>query len=194
MSQVPENSIHPQTQAKFRVWLMEHHQQNEGVWLINYKKATGKPRMAYDEIVEEALCFGWVDSKPNKLDEERSMLWLAPRKQGSGWSKLNKERVAKLTAQGLMRPAGLEKVEAAKQDGSWSALDAVEALEIPDDLETALATYTSARQHFEAFPRSVKRSILEWIANAKRPVTREKRVQETASLAQDNIRANQWRK
>lgn len=193
MSQTPENSIHPQTRANFRAWLMEHHQQNDGVWLINYKKATGKSRMTYNEIVEEALCFGWVDSKPNKRDEERSMLWLAPRKQGSGWSKLNKERVEKLIAQDLMTPAGLEKVEASKQDGSWNALDAVEALEIPDDLETAFATYTSARQHFEAFPRSVKRSILEWIANAKRPATREKRVQETAKLAQDNIRANQWR-
>jgi uncharacterized protein YdeI (YjbR/CyaY-like superfamily) len=122
------------------------------------------------------------------------MLWLSPRKPGSGWSKLNKERVERVIAAGLMTPAGLEKIETAKQDGSWSALDAIEALEVPADLAEALASYASARQHFDAFPRSVKRGILEWIANAKRPATRAKRIEETAHLAEDNIRANQWRR
>jgi uncharacterized protein YdeI (YjbR/CyaY-like superfamily) len=121
---------HP-TRAEWRAWLEQHHAQTEGVWLISYKKSTGKPRVEYNEAVEEALCFGWVDSKPNKLDDERSMLWFAPRKPGSGWSRLNKERVERMMAAGLMTPAGLEKVEAAKQDGSWNALDAIEALDIP---------------------------------------------------------------
>jgi uncharacterized protein YdeI (YjbR/CyaY-like superfamily) len=98
-----------------------------------------------------------------------------------------------MIAVGLMTEAGLAKVEAAQQDGSWYALDAVEALEIPADLEEALAAYPSARGHFDAFPRSVKRGILEWIANAKRPETRAKRIEETARLAEDNVRANQWR-
>ena len=193
MAQAPENSTHPTTRAAWRAWLAKHHTQTAGVWLISYKKATGKPQVTYDEAVEEALCFGWVDSKPGKLDEARSMLWFAPRKAGSGWSRPNKERVARLIEAGLMMPAGLTKIEAAKQDGSWTALDAVELLEVPSDLAQALAANPIAQQYFEAFPRSAKRGILEWISNAKRPETRAKRVEETARLAAENKRANQWR-
>lgn len=194
MLETPPNSTHPKTRAEWRDWLAQHHTQTAGIWLISYKKAAGKPQFSYDEAVEEALCFGWIDSKPNKLDSERSMLWFAPRKSGTGWSKLNKTRVERLIAQGLMQPAGLAKVEAAKQDGSWNALDAVEALEIPPDLAQALAVYESAQQNFEAFPRSAKRGILEWIAAAKKPETRTKRITETAQLAAQNLRANQWRR
>ena len=143
--------------------------------------------------MEEALCFGWIDSKPAKLDDERSMLWFAPRKAKTNWSKLNKDRVEKMIKAGLMAPAGLAKVEAAKKDGSWNALDGVEALEIPPDLAKALSKNKTAKEYFEAFPRSVKRGILEWILNAKRPETRAKRIEETVSLAEKNIRANQWR-
>lgn len=192
MITVPDNSIHPKTRAEWRAWLEQNHTRTQGVWLISYKKVTGKPRFEYDEAVEEALCFGWIDSKPNKLDEERSLLWFAPRKRGTGWSKLNKERVERLIEQGLMMPAGLAKVEAAKEDGSWNALDAIEALEIPPDLEEALTAYSEAKQNFEAFPRSAKRGILEWIVSAKKPETRAKRVAETAQLAAQNLRANQW--
>ena len=191
--QAPPNSVHPKTRAEWRQWLEKHHTQTEGVWLITYKKATGKPRVEYEEAVEEALCFGWIDSKANKLDDERSMLWMSPRKPGTGWSRPNKERIERLTAAGLIAPAGLAKIEAARKDGSWEALDAVEALEIPPDLETALASYGAAKKNFEAFPRSVKRAILEWISNAKKPETRAKRVEETAQKAAENIRANQWR-
>jgi len=193
MPNEPDNAVHPLSRAEWRAWLEQNHTRAEGVWLISYKKATGKPRVEYDEAVEEALCFGWIDSKGNKLDEERSLLWFAPRKTKTGWSKPNKERVERLLAAGLMASAGLAKIEAAKQDGSWNALDAVEALEIPPDLAEALARYSLAQQHFEAFPRSVKRGILEWISNAKRAETRAKRIEETARLAEDNIRANQWR-
>ena len=193
MDTPPQNSIHPETREAWRAWLEQNHTQGQGVWLISYKKATGKPRMEYDEAVEEALCFGWIDSKPNSLDDERSMLWFAPRKAGTGWSRINKGRVERLIAEGRMTPAGMAKVEAAKGDGSWSALDKVEELEIPADLAAALAQYDAAAQNFDAFPRSVKRGILEWIGNAKKPETRAKRVEETARLAQDNIRANQWR-
>lgn len=121
------------------------------------------------------------------------MLWFAPRKPGTGWSKPNKERVEKLLQAGLIAPAGLAKIEAAKVDDSWSALDGVEALEIPPDLAEALAANPAAQQYFEAFPRSIKRGILEWIANAKKAETRARRVEETARLATENIRANQWR-
>jgi uncharacterized protein YdeI (YjbR/CyaY-like superfamily) len=160
---------------------------------VTYKKATGKPRIEYEEAVEAALCFGWIDSKPAKLDDERSMLYFAPRKPGSAWSKANKQRVERLISAGLMMPAGLAKLEDAKRDGSWSRLDAVEVLEIPPDLSAAFAEYPNAQHFFNAFPRSVKRSILEWIANAKKPDTRKRRVTETARLAETNVRANQWR-
>ena len=193
MAETPPNSIHPKTRAEWRAWLEQHHTQTEGIWLISFKKGTGKPRMENGEAVEEALCFGWIDSKPNKLNDERSMLWFAPRKAGTGWSKINKERVERLVVAGLMTLAGLAKIEAAKRDGSWYALDRVEALEIPPDLRQALAVYETAGKYFDTFPRTVKRSILEWISNAKKPETRAKRVEETARLAAKNIRANQWR-
>ncbi len=193
MTETPENAVHALTRAEWRAWLEANHTRNGGVWLISYKKATGKPRVEYDEAVEEALCFGWVDSKGNKLDEERTMLWFAPRKAGSGWSAPNKTRVERLIAAGLMAPAGLAKIEAAKQDGSWSALDDVEALVVPPDLAAALADYPNASNHFAAFPRSAKRGILEWIASAKTAPTRAKRIAETARLAEENKRANQWR-
>ncbi len=193
MKTPPSDSFHPLSRAEWRAWLEQNHTRTAGVWLITYKKVTGQPRVEYDDAVEEALCFGWIDSKPNKLDDERSMLWFAPRKPGTGWSKPNKERVERMIAAGLMAPAGLAKVEAAQQDGSWLALDAVEALEMPLDLEVALAANPPAQQHWDVFPRSVKRGILEWIANAKRPETRARRVAETAELAAQNRRANQWR-
>jgi uncharacterized protein YdeI (YjbR/CyaY-like superfamily) len=194
MIEAPANSVHPLSRAEWRAWLEQNHARGQGVWLISYKKNSAKPRFEYDEAVEEALCFGWVDSKPNKLDDERSMLWMAPRKPGSGWSKPNKERVEKLTRDGRMASSGLAKIEAAQQDGSWNALDAVEALEIPPDLQTALNENLPAAEYFAAFPRSVKRGILEWISNAKRPETRAARIAETATLAAQNQRANQWRK
>ncbi|MFZ4657353.1 MAG: YdeI/OmpD-associated family protein [Caldilineaceae bacterium] len=193
MKEAPPNSIHPLSRAEWRAWLAENHTRTAGVWLVSYKKATGKPRFDYEEAVEEALCFGWIDSKGNKLDEERSLLWFAPRKGGTGWSKPNKERVEKLIAAGQMTPAGLAKVEAAKADGTWTALDSIEALEIPPDLAAALGDHPPAADHFAAFPRSVKRGILEWISTAKTATTRTKRITETATLAAENKRANQWR-
>ena len=191
---LPKNAFHPKTRAEWRSWLAENHAREEGVWFVSYKKATGKPRVEYEESVEEALCFGWIDSKANTLDGERSMLWFSPRKPRTGWSRPNKERIERLLAAGLMQPAGLAKIEQAKADGSWNALDAVEALEVPPDLQAALASYPAAAANFEAFPRSAKRAILEWISTAKRPETRAARVSETARLANENVRANQGRK
>jgi uncharacterized protein YdeI (YjbR/CyaY-like superfamily) len=185
--------VHPLSRAAWRAWLEANHTRTEGVWLVTYKKATGQPRVEYDEAVEEALCFGWVDSKPNKLDDERSLLWFAPRQGGTGWSKPNKERVARMLAAGKMAPAGLAKVEAAQADGTWTLLDDVETLTVPPDLAAALAAQPPAAENFEAFPRSVKRGILEWILQAKRPATRAARITETAALAAENKRANQWR-
>lgn len=199
MADAPENSTHPKTRGQWRAWLAKHHTRKEGVWFITYKKATAKlgkkfARVEYDDAVEEALCWGWVDSKPSKLDEERSMLWFAPRKPKTGWSKPNKERVERAIAAGLMQPAGMAKIEAAKKDGSWEKLDAIELLEVPPDLQKALKSVAGAKANWDAFPRSVKRGILEWISTAKKPETRAKRVEETARLAGEDKRANQWRK
>jgi uncharacterized protein YdeI (YjbR/CyaY-like superfamily) len=191
-TRLPPNAVHPLTRDDWRAWLQAHHGRDEGVWLVSYKKASGKPSLGYDAVVEEALCFGWVDSKPSKLDEQRTMLWFSPRKPKSAWSRPNKERVARLIEQGLMHASGLAKIKAAQADGSWTALDEVEQLLVPADLQEELARYPSATDHFTAFPRSAKRGILEWISQAKKPETRAKRVQETARLARDNVRANQW--
>lgn len=189
---LPENATHPRSPEAWRDWFAAHHERDDGVWLITYKKATGKPTISYDEAVDEAICFGWVDSTPRKLDAERSMRYFAPRKTGSGWSRVNKDRVARMTAAGKMTPAGQDKIDAAQADGSWSALDDVENLVVPDDLAAAFATHPPAAEYWEAFPRSAKRGILEWIETAKRAPTRAKRIDETARLAAENVRANQW--
>jgi uncharacterized protein YdeI (YjbR/CyaY-like superfamily) len=159
--------------------------------LVSYKQSTGKASFTYAESVEEALCFGWIDGQTRTLDEERGMQWFAPRRPGSVWAKSNKARVERLIAEGRMTPAGLAKIEAAQADGSWTLLDSVDRLEVPDDLAAAFDAYPDARAHFDAFPRSAKHMILGWIVTAKRPETRAKRIAETARLAQDNIRANQ---
>ena len=192
MDEKPQVEI--QSRAEWRRWLSENYAQPDGVWLVTFKKHTGDKYVSYDEVVEEAICFGWIDSLPRKLDEDRTMLWMAPRKAGSNWSKVNKDRVARLLEAQLMHPAGQAKIDSAKIDGSWTALDGIENLEIPADLAAEFDQYSSAAANFDAFPRSAKRGILEWIFNAKRPATRAKRIGETAELAEQNIRANQWGK
>jgi uncharacterized protein YdeI (YjbR/CyaY-like superfamily) len=180
------------SRTAWRKWLARHHAQQEAIWLVIFKKPDLR-YVAYEEIVEEALCFGWIDSLPRKLDDTRSMLLLAPRKATSAWSKLNKQRVEKLIARGLMQPAGIKLVEAAQKNGLWDKLNDVDELKLPDDLVKALSKNKSAQTHFEAFPRSVKRAILEWIVQAKKPETRAARILDTVVKAKDNIRANQWR-
>lgn len=176
-----------------RDWLAAHHGQAESIWLVTWKKADPARHVPYDAIVEEALAFGWVDSLPRRLDAARTMLLLSPRRPGSGWSAANKARVARLAALGRMAPAGLAAVARAEADGSWTLLDAVDRLEVPDDLAAALAAAPGAAAHFGAFPPSARRGILEWIVQARRPATRAARIAETARLAALNLRANQPR-
>jgi len=177
--------------ADWRRWLRAHHTQTTGIWLV-YAKKDHHEHVAYVDTVEEALCFGWIDSTSGVVDENYSKLWFAPRKRGSGWARTNKERVERLIASGRMTPAGLAVIEAAQADGSWTALDAVENMEEPDDLVRALAASPHARTHWDGFPPGVRKQILQWIATAKRPDTRARRIDETARLASKNIRANQW--
>jgi uncharacterized protein YdeI (YjbR/CyaY-like superfamily) len=194
MTQPPPNSIQPDTLAAWRAWLQSNHTRPDGIWLITYRRATGKATFTYEQAVEEALCFGWIDGHTKTLDEERGMQWFAPRRAGSVWARSNKERVARLIADGRMTPAGQARIDAAQADGTWALWDHVDSLAVPDDLAAALATYPAARAHFDAFPRSARHAILGWIATAKRPETRAKRIAETARLAQDNVRANQPRR
>lgn len=185
--------VHPEDRAAWRAWLVANHGIADGAWLVGWKAATGRPRLPYADAVEEALCVGWVDSRAGTIDAERSRLLFTPRKAGSGWSRPNKERVERLAEAGLMLPAGVAVVEAARADGSWFALDDVENLVEPPALGAALDADPRARGHWDAFPRSAKRAILAWISTAKRPETTAKRIAETARLAADNVRANEWR-
>ena len=177
----------------WRAWLQKNHTKEKNVWLIIYKKETSKPSVYYTEAVDEALCFGWIDSKPNKRDEDSYYQFFAKRNPKSNWSKVNKAKVEKLIKEKRMAKAGLEAIETAKQNGTWNALDEVDNSIVPDDLKKALAKNKTAQQNFEAFPKSSKKIILEWIHNAKKEETRLKRIEETVSLAAKNVKANHYR-
>ena len=182
--------VEVQSRAELRQWLRDHHGQTDSIWLVRYKKHCPDIYVSMDEVIDEALCWGWIDSLPRKLDEDRTMVRLSPRKPDSAWSKINKDKVENLIADGLMQPAGLTKIDRAKANGMWDFLNDVDALISPDDLVRALKTTPSAEENFNAFPHSAKRGILEWIKQAKSPETRGKRISETARLAALNVRAN----
>ena len=183
----------PASRGAWRAWLRENHLISEGVWLVTPKKSSGLPRIDYDDAVEELLCFGWIDSLTRSLDEERSMLLCTPRKPASNWSRHNKERVERLEAAGLMADRGREVVALAKESGAWGALDEVDKLVAPSDLEERFRAHAGSKGYWDAFPRGARRAILEWIAVAKRAETRAARIEQTASLAAQNIRVNEWR-
>jgi uncharacterized protein YdeI (YjbR/CyaY-like superfamily) len=186
-------TFYAKDQKAWRNWLDKNHLKEKSVWLIIYKKGSSTPSIYYPEAVDEALCFGWIDSKPNKRDEESYFQFFAKRNPKSNWSKINKEKVAKLMKLGLIEKAGLEMIELAKKTGTWDALNEVEEIVMPDDLQKAFSKNKIAATNFEVFPRSTKKGILDWILNAKRQETRQKRIEETVNLAKKNIRANQYR-
>jgi len=152
--------IHPASRGEWRSWLQAHHAASPGVWVVQWRTVTGRPRVPYADLVEEALCFGWIDSRTNQLDDERSMIMMTPRRLASTWAPSNKQRVERLIAQGRMTDAGLRSVEAARANGAWAFLDDVEAMVVPDDLLAALATNRRAQRSFESLPPSAKKSIL----------------------------------
>lgn len=180
-------TTHPKSRKQWRAWLEKNHLSSPGVWLVYYKKESGKPRVLYDEAVEEALCFGWIDSLPRKLDEEKSMLRFTPRKSRSVWSKLNKSRVEKLIAEKKMMPAGWEAIQTAKKNGSWESLSASDHAAdnnlVPADLEKAFSRNNKARENFMHFSVSVRKQFLAWIDQAKRQGTREERIRQTLRMA-----------
>jgi uncharacterized protein YdeI (YjbR/CyaY-like superfamily) len=182
--------IHPKSIAEWRDWLTRHHHDTDGVWLARWKKASGRIPLDYAQIVEEALCFGWIDGVTNTLDDGRQAQLLTPRRRGSGWSLSNKERVERLVADDRMTTAGMRVIDTAKADGSWSMQDAAEALIEPPDLAAALDANPAARHHWDAFPRSPRRALIWWVMSAKRPETRERRVTTIVEEASQGRRAN----
>jgi len=179
------------SRAEWRAWLKKNHTRTVGIWLVSYKKVVPAKYLGWDLIVEEALCFGWIDSTARGLDAERSMIHVCPRKPKSVWSKVNKARVAKQVASKRMTAPGLKVIEVAKANGAWNSLDAIEAFEMPLELVEALENNKAAKKHFDAFPPSVRKVILMWIAGAKTEATRTRRIEQTVTLAAQNVRANQ---
>jgi uncharacterized protein YdeI (YjbR/CyaY-like superfamily) len=183
-------AIHAKKRRDWRKWLEKNHETEKAVWLIMYNKTSTTESINYEEAVEEALCFGWIDSKAVKRDDESRYQYFAKRKPKSNWSKPNKLRVEKMTSQGLMTASGQKLIDLAKATGTWDALNDADNNVIPADLQALLNDNDIARKNFEAFSTSSKRIILEWIQAAKRPETREKRIKETVELAEKNIRAH----
>jgi uncharacterized protein YdeI (YjbR/CyaY-like superfamily) len=175
MSAADYSRVHPKTATEWRRWLRDNHATAKGVWLVAYKAATGKSRLTYEESIPDALCYGWIDSLNKPLDDERTALLFTPRKAGSGWSRTNKVRIARLIKEGRMEAPGLAKIEAAKRDGSWALLDSVEALEVPDDLRRALGV--AGLRKFQALTPGRKKEHLRALVTAKRPETRAKRIE-----------------
>lgn len=173
----------------WRSWLAENHTRKEGIWLVTAKKGSGFPKLVYADAVEEALCFGWIDSVTGKVDERFSRQLYTPRKAGSTWSKVNKERISRLEPAGLIQPSGQRLIDMAREDGSWNVLDAIEALEVPEDLQKALQVLPAAWENWERFSPSSRKGILAWIAQAKRPETRTRRIEKTARMANEGKRA-----
>ena len=189
----PIPSYQPKTRAEWRKWLATNHAASQGVRLVIIKKNAAVAGITYSDAVEEALCFGWIDGVTNSVDEQRYKLYMSPRKPGSVWSRLNKQRIRKLIKDGSMTPTGLAKIETAKKDGSWTQLDAIDKLVMPEDLLEQFSANAEARRNFEAFSDSSKKMILFWIASAKREETRRKRIDETVRLAAQNIKAAHYR-
>lgn len=181
-----EGTFYARDRDAWRRWLERNHEGSAGVWLIFYKKASGKRSVPYDEAVEEALCFGWIDGKVQQVDEDAYRQRFSRRRPKSTWAASNKERVARLIREGRMSPAGLAAIQRAKLDGSWTSLDAVDAMTMPDDLGRALAHNKRAARNFESFSPSARKAFLYWIGTAKRPETRAKRIAETVRRAAAN--------
>ena len=186
-------TFHAKTRKDWRKWLEKNYETEKSVWLIIYHKNCDIESVYYDEAVEEAICFGWIDSIAHKRDEESKFQFFAQRKPKSNWSKANRERAEKMIKQGLMTSSGQKLIDFAKETGAWEALVDVQNSVIPDDLQNQLNKNMTALKNFLAFPPSSKRIILEWILNAKKDETRQKRIEETVRLAADNIKANHYR-
>lgn len=192
MSENKPKVFHAETVSQWRKWLEKNHVSEDAVWLVFHKKASDKKSITWSESVDVALCFGWIDSKKIKVDEETSHQFFSKRKAKSTWSKINKDKIDKLIGHNLMTPAGYKSIEIAKENGSWTILDEVEDLIISDDLDDALKQYDGAHEYFLNLSRSVKKMMLYWVVSAKRPETRQSRISQIAEAASKKTKPKQF--
>jgi len=183
-------TFYARTIHEWRIWLQENGQSEKSVWLIVYHKKSKTPSVHFHDAIEHALCFGWVDSKAIKRDHESFYLSFSPRNPKSTWGKINRERAEKMIKMGLMTPSGQTLIDLAKKMGTWEAFADAQNLVMPNDLQTLFDNNEAAFKNFQTFPPSSKRTILEWIAKAKKPETRQQRIVQTVDLASNNIKAN----
>ena len=183
----------PHNKKDWRKWLELNHDYKEAVWLIFYKKKSPNYNLSWSESVDEALCFGWIDSTKKTIDSEKYKQYFSKRKAKSNWSKINKDKVKTLIDQGLMQNEGYKSIEFAKENGSWTILDGVEALEIPEDLKSEFANYKGSMEFFDSLSKSVKKGLLYWVISAKRKETRQKRIFQIVENASRNLKPKQFR-
>jgi uncharacterized protein YdeI (YjbR/CyaY-like superfamily) len=183
----------PSDKQDWRKWLELNHNKKESVWLIFYKKKSPNYNLNWSESVDEALCFGWIDSVKKTIDTEKYIQYFSRRKAKSNWSKINKDKVQILIEQELMKEEGYKSIEIAKENGSWTFLDEIEALLIPEDLKGEFVNYKGSMEYFDSLSKSVKKILLYWIVSAKRKETRQKRILEIAENASKNLKPKQFR-
>jgi uncharacterized protein YdeI (YjbR/CyaY-like superfamily) len=176
---------------EWRAWLHENHNKADRAYLIFYKVGSPYESMRWEEAVQVALCYGWIDSTVKKLDDAKRQQLFTPRKNKSVWSKINKSYVEKLIADNLMHESGLAKIEIAKQNGSWNSLDHVEESIIPDDLQKAFDANKTAFENYNNFSFTYRKNYLYWLNHAKREETRKKRIEEIIKLCEANIKSRQ---
>jgi uncharacterized protein YdeI (YjbR/CyaY-like superfamily) len=180
---------HVETRAQWRAWLEAHHADTRGVWLCSWRTATNRPRCPYPEAVEEAICFGWIDSTTTILDADRGLQLFTPRKAKSSWTRLNRQRAADMEAAGLMTDAGRRTIEVAQANGWWTIADPVEDLIEPDALAAALDATPAARTAWDGFPPSARKQMLWWVVSAAKPETQQRRIDEIVAKAAVGERA-----
>jgi uncharacterized protein YdeI (YjbR/CyaY-like superfamily) len=192
MQKTATETVYPANQQEWRQWLEKNHALKQAVWVVMYKKMANKPSISWSDAVDEALCFGWIDSVKRSVDSESSVQFFSKRKPKSGWSKINKAKVDRLIEAGLMTGAGLACIETAKQNGSWTLLDEVEEMTMPRDLAEALKRQPGAEPYFLSLSRSVRKAMLQWLVLAKRPETRQNRINEISQLAAQQQKPKQF--
>lgn len=186
-------TFYPTNRQEWRQWLLENHNKKQSIWLVHYNKKSNMPSVSWSDAVDEALCFGWIDSTRKSLESDKFIQFFTKRKPTSVWSKINKEKIERLKQEGLLMPDGYESIMIAQQNGTWNILDDVEKLEISEDLEKEFNTREGSKEYFLSLSKSVRKSMLQWIKLAKRPETRQKRIIELVENASLEIKPKQFR-
>lgn len=185
--------INIKNRKEWRKWLELNHLEKDSVWLIFYKKNSPRFNLSWSESVDESLCFGWIDSTKKTIDNERFKQYFSKRKPKSNWSKVNKDKVKNLVKEGLMRDAGFKSIEIAKENGSWTILDSVENLEVPNELEQEFKRNREAKEYFKNLSKSTKKALLYWIISAKKDETRTKRIVDIVENGNKQMKPKQFR-